>query len=172
MKPWTTSPQCYVHRLSMLHDVLCNWLHDGLHYLRIIHVMKNPKSGLFQLDVARYRGFGFLHFSKILMFCRGCAEMILKFHKAAKTSLLRVTYEKYAKVDCSRVATIKPRDRLPSWNVSPWLSLSSSKMYVNSLLSSCILLFCLYFLISSTFYKPGPSWFLRMIILTAYIALE
>lgn len=45
---------------------------------------------------------------------RGCAEMILKFHKAAKTSLLRVTHEKYANVDLSRVATIKPVDRLPS----------------------------------------------------------
>lgn len=146
MKPWTTSPQCYVHQLSMLHDVQCNWLHDGLHYLRIIHVMKNPKSGLFQLDVARYRGFGFLHFSKILMFCRGCAEMILKFHKAAKTSLLRVTYEKYAKVDCSRVATIKPRDRLPSWNVSllGYLFLPQKCMSTVSYLLHSFILFILF----------------------------
>ncbi|XP_041990369.1 putative cyclin-B3-1 isoform X1 [Salvia splendens] len=46
---------------------------------------------------------------------RGCAEMILKFHKAAKTSVLKVTSEKYAKLDRSKVsATIKPLDRLPS----------------------------------------------------------
>ncbi|KAL1559913.1 putative cyclin-B3-1 isoform X1 [Salvia divinorum] len=46
---------------------------------------------------------------------RGCAEMILKFHKAAKTSVLKVTYEKYAKIDRSKVSvTIKPLDRLPS----------------------------------------------------------
>ncbi|KAL3643122.1 hypothetical protein CASFOL_013937 [Castilleja foliolosa] len=45
---------------------------------------------------------------------RGCANMILKFHKAAKTSLLKVSYEKYSKVDYSRVATIKPLDRLPA----------------------------------------------------------
>ncbi|KAL8469362.1 hypothetical protein ACS0TY_032257 [Phlomoides rotata] len=44
---------------------------------------------------------------------RGCAEMILKFHKAAKTSLLKVTCEKYANPELSRVATIKPLDRLP-----------------------------------------------------------
>ncbi|KAK4491860.1 hypothetical protein RD792_002639, partial [Penstemon davidsonii] len=44
---------------------------------------------------------------------RGCAEMILKFHKAAKTSLLKVTYEKYLKIDRRRVATIKPLARLP-----------------------------------------------------------
>lgn len=45
---------------------------------------------------------------------RGCAEMILKFHKAAKTSLLRVTCEKYSNGDLSRVANIKPLERLPS----------------------------------------------------------
>ncbi|XP_041996067.1 putative cyclin-B3-1 isoform X2 [Salvia splendens] len=46
---------------------------------------------------------------------RGCAEMILKFHKAAKTSVLKVTSEKYAKLDRSKVSTtIKPLDRLPS----------------------------------------------------------
>ncbi|GER33857.1 cyclin [Striga asiatica] len=45
---------------------------------------------------------------------RDCAEMILKFHKAAKTSLLKVTYEKYSKPDYSRVATIKPLNRLPA----------------------------------------------------------
>ncbi|KAL1556028.1 putative cyclin-B3-1 isoform X4 [Salvia divinorum] len=46
---------------------------------------------------------------------RGCSEMILKFHRAAKTSVLRVTYEKYANLDRSKVAaSIKPLDRLPS----------------------------------------------------------
>ncbi|KAI3456658.1 hypothetical protein Pfo_013321 [Paulownia fortunei] len=45
---------------------------------------------------------------------RGCAEMILKFQKAAKTTLLKVTYEKYTKLDHCRVATIKPLDRLPA----------------------------------------------------------
>ncbi|KAL6567615.1 hypothetical protein OROGR_001283 [Orobanche gracilis] len=45
---------------------------------------------------------------------RDCAKMILKFQKAAKTSLLKVTYEKYMKLDYSRVATIKPVDKLPA----------------------------------------------------------
>ncbi|KAK4398762.1 2-dehydro-3-deoxyphosphooctonate aldolase 1 [Sesamum angolense] len=45
---------------------------------------------------------------------RSCAEMILKFHRAAKTNLLKVTFEKYMKLDYSRVATIKPLDRLPA----------------------------------------------------------
>ncbi|KAL6567610.1 hypothetical protein OROGR_001278 [Orobanche gracilis] len=45
---------------------------------------------------------------------RDCAKMILKFQKAAKTSLLKVTYEKYTKLDYSRVATIKPVDKLPA----------------------------------------------------------
>ncbi|KAL0363061.1 UNVERIFIED_CONTAM: 2-dehydro-3-deoxyphosphooctonate aldolase [Sesamum calycinum] len=45
---------------------------------------------------------------------RSCAEMILKFHRAAKTTLLKVTFEKYMKLDYSRVATIKPLDRLPA----------------------------------------------------------
>ncbi|KAG8386661.1 hypothetical protein BUALT_Bualt03G0171800 [Buddleja alternifolia] len=44
---------------------------------------------------------------------RDCAEMILKFQKAAKTTLLKVAYEKYTKQDFSRVANIKPLDRLP-----------------------------------------------------------
>ncbi|KAL6495708.1 hypothetical protein OROGR_030271 [Orobanche gracilis] len=45
---------------------------------------------------------------------RDCAKMILKFQKAAKTSLLKVTYEKYTKLDYSRVANIKPVDKLPA----------------------------------------------------------
>ncbi|XP_011095746.1 putative cyclin-B3-1 isoform X2 [Sesamum indicum] len=45
---------------------------------------------------------------------RSCAEMILKFHRAAKTTLLKVTFEKYMKLDYSRVAAIKPLDRLPA----------------------------------------------------------
>ncbi|KAL6546940.1 hypothetical protein OROMI_022661 [Orobanche minor] len=45
---------------------------------------------------------------------RDCAKMILKFQKAAKTSLLKVTYEKYMKLDYSRVASIKPVDKLPA----------------------------------------------------------
>lgn len=44
---------------------------------------------------------------------RECAEMILRFHKGAKTALLSVTYEKYMKPDLSGVAAIKPLDRLP-----------------------------------------------------------
>ncbi|KAK4439543.1 putative cyclin-B3-1 [Sesamum alatum] len=45
---------------------------------------------------------------------RSCAEMILKLHRAAKTTLLKVTFDKYMKLDYSRVATIKPLDRLPA----------------------------------------------------------
>ncbi|KAH6836662.1 Aldolase-type TIM barrel family protein [Perilla frutescens var. hirtella] len=65
------------------------------------------------LDIAYTGNFASYIFSKDIEFSRSCAEMILKFHKAAKTSLLRVTCEKYANVDLSRVATIKPLERLP-----------------------------------------------------------
>ncbi|CAI9087985.1 OLC1v1022204C1 [Oldenlandia corymbosa var. corymbosa] len=44
---------------------------------------------------------------------RQCAEMILKFHKAAKTALLRVTHEKYMKPEFSRAADISPLEVLP-----------------------------------------------------------
>ncbi|KAL2495725.1 putative cyclin-B3-1 [Forsythia ovata] len=44
---------------------------------------------------------------------RNCTEMILKFHKAARTSLLKVTYEKYMMQDYNKVAAIKPLDILP-----------------------------------------------------------
>ncbi|KAI5579189.1 hypothetical protein BDE02_08G074100 [Populus trichocarpa] len=44
---------------------------------------------------------------------RDCAEMILRFQKAARTSQLRVTYEKYMRPDLSGVAAIKPLSKLP-----------------------------------------------------------
>ncbi|CAK7326049.1 unnamed protein product [Dovyalis caffra] len=44
---------------------------------------------------------------------RDCAEMILKIQKAARTSQLRVTYEKYMRPDLSGVAAIKPLNELP-----------------------------------------------------------
>ncbi|KAL7088350.1 hypothetical protein ACP275_13G122700 [Erythranthe tilingii] len=44
---------------------------------------------------------------------RSCAKMVLKFHRAAKTTMLKVSHEKYAKLDYCRVANIKPLDRLP-----------------------------------------------------------
>ncbi|KAF2302900.1 hypothetical protein GH714_010748 [Hevea brasiliensis] len=44
---------------------------------------------------------------------RNCAEMILGFQKAARTSHLKVTYEKYMRPDLSSVATLKPLDKLP-----------------------------------------------------------
>ncbi|KAK2972056.1 LOW QUALITY PROTEIN: hypothetical protein RJ640_005076, partial [Escallonia rubra] len=42
---------------------------------------------------------------------RDCAEMILRFHKAARTGMLKVTYEKFMRSDYSRVAAIKPLER-------------------------------------------------------------
>lgn len=45
--------------------------------------------------------------------CRDCGEMILRFHKAAGTERLRVTYEKYTRPDLSCVAAITALDRLP-----------------------------------------------------------
>ncbi|XP_019183229.1 PREDICTED: putative cyclin-B3-1 isoform X3 [Ipomoea nil] len=39
---------------------------------------------------------------------RNCAEMILRFHKAARTTLLKVTCEKYMRFEYSKVAAIKP----------------------------------------------------------------
>ncbi|KAF5728174.1 putative cyclin-B3-1 [Tripterygium wilfordii] len=44
---------------------------------------------------------------------RTCAEMILKFQKAARTGKLNVTYEKYLRPELSNAATIKPLNRLP-----------------------------------------------------------
>lgn len=44
---------------------------------------------------------------------RHCAEMILKFQKAAKTGLTKVTYEKYMKLELNRVAAIAPLQVLP-----------------------------------------------------------
>nr|XP_027100980.1 putative cyclin-B3-1 [Coffea arabica]XP_027100981.1 putative cyclin-B3-1 [Coffea arabica]XP_027127476.1 putative cyclin-B3-1 [Coffea arabica]XP_027127477.1 putative cyclin-B3-1 [Coffea arabica] len=44
---------------------------------------------------------------------RSCAEMILKFHKAAKTAMLKVTYEKYMRFEFGRVAAINPVEVLP-----------------------------------------------------------
>lgn len=44
---------------------------------------------------------------------RDCAEMVLKFQKSAKTSRLKVTYEKYSKPEHNQVANIKPLNKLP-----------------------------------------------------------
>ncbi|CAE5957646.1 unnamed protein product [Arabidopsis arenosa] len=44
---------------------------------------------------------------------KDCSDMILRFHKAAKTGKLRVTYEKYMNPDHSNVAVLKPLDKLP-----------------------------------------------------------
>ncbi|CAD5312882.1 unnamed protein product [Arabidopsis thaliana] len=44
---------------------------------------------------------------------KDCSDMILRFHKAAKTGNLRVTYEKYINPDRSNVAVLKPLDKLP-----------------------------------------------------------
>ncbi|KAH0921644.1 hypothetical protein HID58_021662 [Brassica napus] len=44
---------------------------------------------------------------------KDCSDMILNFHKAAKTGKLRVTYDKYMKSELSNVAVLKPLDKLP-----------------------------------------------------------
>ncbi|XP_061348710.1 putative cyclin-B3-1 [Gastrolobium bilobum] len=44
---------------------------------------------------------------------RDCADMILKFHKASGVGKLKVTHEKYSRQELSRVAAVKPLDRLP-----------------------------------------------------------
>ncbi|KAK2354425.1 G2/mitotic-specific cyclin S13-7 [Trifolium repens] len=44
---------------------------------------------------------------------RDCADMILKFHKAAGKGKLKVAYEKYSRKELSGVAAVKPLDRLP-----------------------------------------------------------
>ncbi|XP_059284562.1 putative cyclin-B3-1 isoform X2 [Lycium ferocissimum] len=44
---------------------------------------------------------------------RHCAEMILRFHKAATTALLKVTHEKYMCSSNSSVASIRPLESLP-----------------------------------------------------------
>ncbi|KAI9116293.1 hypothetical protein K1719_012460 [Acacia pycnantha] len=43
---------------------------------------------------------------------RNCAEMILKFHKSARTGKLMVAYEKYSRPEFSGVAALKPLDSL------------------------------------------------------------
>ncbi|XP_022735101.1 putative cyclin-B3-1 isoform X2 [Durio zibethinus] len=45
---------------------------------------------------------------------RECAEMILRFQRAARWGQLKVTYEKYMSIELSGVAAIKPLDTLPS----------------------------------------------------------
>ncbi|WJX87507.1 hypothetical protein P8452_69690 [Trifolium repens] len=44
---------------------------------------------------------------------RDCADMILKFHKAAGKGKLKVAYEKYSRKELSGVAAVKPLERLP-----------------------------------------------------------
>ncbi|CAN1155625.1 Putative cyclin-B3-1 [Linum perenne] len=44
---------------------------------------------------------------------RECAEMILKFQKAARTSSTKVTYEKFLSPALDSVARVKPLDKLP-----------------------------------------------------------
>ncbi|WJX93248.1 hypothetical protein P8452_74797 [Trifolium repens] len=44
---------------------------------------------------------------------RDCADMILRFHKAAGKGKLKVAYEKYSRKELSGVAAVKPLDRLP-----------------------------------------------------------
>ncbi|PON33943.1 Cyclin [Parasponia andersonii] len=44
---------------------------------------------------------------------RECAEMMLRFQKAARVGQLQVTYEKYMRPDMSGVAAIKTLDKLP-----------------------------------------------------------
>ncbi|CAH8381312.1 unnamed protein product [Eruca vesicaria subsp. sativa] len=44
---------------------------------------------------------------------KDCSDLILGFHKAAKTGKLRVTYDKYMKPERSNVAVLKPLDKLP-----------------------------------------------------------
>ncbi|KAM1266254.1 hypothetical protein ACFX2J_035844 [Malus domestica] len=44
---------------------------------------------------------------------RDCAEMVFRFHKAARMGSMKVTYEKYSSPDLSSVAAIKPLDTLP-----------------------------------------------------------
>lgn len=45
---------------------------------------------------------------------RDCAEMILRFHQAARTAVLKVTFDKYMSNHNFKVASIRPLNRLPS----------------------------------------------------------
>lgn len=44
---------------------------------------------------------------------RDCAKSLLRFHKAAKQGVLKITFQKFMRPDYSKVAAIKPLDRLP-----------------------------------------------------------
>ncbi|KAL2897291.1 putative cyclin-B3-1 [Bienertia sinuspersici] len=45
---------------------------------------------------------------------RDCAEMILRIHKGASTSLLKVTHDKYMQPEFGAAAAVRPLDSLPS----------------------------------------------------------
>ncbi|KAL8134738.1 uncharacterized protein LOC141713057 [Apium graveolens] len=44
---------------------------------------------------------------------RNCAKSLLRFHKSAKQGVLKITYQKFMRPDYSKVAAIRPLDRLP-----------------------------------------------------------
>ncbi|KAK4836814.1 hypothetical protein QYF36_000402 [Acer negundo] len=72
---------------------------------------------LTELSLVEYEALKFkpsLLCASAIYVARDCAEMILRFHKAAGKGKLKVTYEKYTKPDLSSVAAIKPLDSLPS----------------------------------------------------------
>jgi len=78
-----------------------------------MHVMKFHRSGT-------YSTIYLFQFQNCVIFvyancniCRDCADMILKFHKAAGKGKLTVAYEKYSRKELGGVAAVKPLDRLP-----------------------------------------------------------
>lgn len=118
MRLWSLNPPCCVHRQSMLHVVLCNWFQHGQNCLQNMRAMKNQNSGILFYSFFPKQEFivtDSWHVICLCFVCRPCAEMILRFQRAAGQGQLKVTYEKYLLSDRSCVAGIKAIDRLPLW---------------------------------------------------------
>lgn len=104
----------------MLHVVLYNWLRHGQSCLQNMRTMKNHNSGILFYTFFLRQNSSFLvtdswHLIYLWFIYRPCAEMILRFQRAAGQGQLKVTYEKYLLSDRSCVAGIKAIDRLPLW---------------------------------------------------------
>ncbi|TQD90929.1 hypothetical protein C1H46_023532 [Malus baccata] len=61
-----------------------------------------------------------INFSDRCLIVAETAEMVLRFHKAARGGSLKVTYEKYSSLDLRGVAAIKPLETLPLRFSSDW----------------------------------------------------
>lgn len=119
MKPWILNHLCSVHLPSMSLDAHYKLLQPGHHCFVVTRAMTCSRSGT-TVQVASTSQLLVLSRGRWILntvrnHCRDCSNMILRFHRAASTAQLNVTYEKYLKPDLSCVAAIEPLDQLPKW---------------------------------------------------------